>query len=465
MGSCCSRDNDKAPVIKGQNHQRQAHRENPPQSRHLNSPVLAQQSITSDGFLSCREEFSITDGSVYSVPCSPPGSPSRSSPHVKVTAQRHHVEIINSDMVHVSTKGGPSPVVQPSAASHLDESVEGDPSVASGQEDTNKVSTMGCGLLDVLTEMVSSDGGGATPQEDLPRNSKRKSNRKLLCAGSSLNRRDMSLSISEVSLCYEDVDGKNFKVRGLDYMKNRLKVHSERSIYRLISADMFSFDHKQDHIAQLVNLPEVPPPHHMTQDSFYPQLLIITLQLPTYAPSLWGGNGDGPGWSIVYYFQLSEDFNPDTFPNKKALGLFKRFVQNEKESDGTPTRDRFKLIPRAVNVAEWAEKGPLSTAEHKMLLNYNEKPILARPQQRYYSGHNYLEVDLDIHTYSYLARSALVGFMSRLSSVIWETCYVIQGNSADELPEQVLACARIYKTDFSKPRPFKSFVSKHQGPG
>jgi hypothetical protein len=42
----------------------------------------------------------------------------------------------------------------------------------------------------------------------------------------------------------------------------------------------------------------------------------------------------------VYYFQLSEDFHPETFPNKKALGLFKRFVQNEKEPDGTPTRDR-----------------------------------------------------------------------------------------------------------------------------
>jgi hypothetical protein len=96
------------------------------------------------------------------------------------------VQIIASDMVHVSNKGGPSPVVQPSAASHLDESVEGDPSVASGQEDTNKGSSMGCGLLDVLTEMVSSDGGTATPQEDLPRSSKRKSNRKLLSAGSSL---------------------------------------------------------------------------------------------------------------------------------------------------------------------------------------------------------------------------------------------------------------------------------------
>ena len=50
-----------------------------------------------------------------------------------------------------------------------------------------------------------------------------------------------------------------------------------------------------------------------------------------------------------------------------------------------------------------------------------------------------LKVDLDIHTYSYVAKTALVSFMTRLASVIWEVAFVIQGNAADELPEQVWA--------------------------
>ncbi len=48
--------------------------------------------------------------------------------------------------------------------------------------------------------------------------------------------------------------------------------------------------------------------------------------------------------------------------NQAALALVQRFMHNKREFDGTPTRDRFKLIPRIVNVAEWAEKGPLSGA-------------------------------------------------------------------------------------------------------
>jgi hypothetical protein len=41
-----------------------------------------------------------------------------------------------------------------------------------------------------------------------------------------------------------------------------------------------------------------------------------------------------------------EDFDPDKFENKAALGLLQRFVSNGRESDGSPTRDRLKLIVR-----------------------------------------------------------------------------------------------------------------------
>lgn len=47
---------------------------------------------------------------------------------------------------------------------------------------------------------------------------------------------------------------------------------------------------------------------------------------------------------------------------------------------------RLKLIPRIVNVDEWVAKGPLSHGEHKLLVTYNDKPILTRPQVCWKAG-------------------------------------------------------------------------------
>ena len=55
---------------------------------------------------------------------------------------------------------------------------------------------------------------------------------------------------------------------------------------------------------------------------------------------------------------------------------------------------RFKIIPRAVNVDEWAVKAPLSAAEHKLLSTYNEKPVLSRPQHSFIHTDTYFEVRL-----------------------------------------------------------------------
>ncbi len=48
----------------------------------------------------------------------------------------------------------------------------------------------------------------------------------------------------------------------------------------------------------------------------------------------------------------------------------------------TPTRERLKLIPRVANADAWAREAPLSAAERRLLLNYNDKPLLTRPQHK-----------------------------------------------------------------------------------
>jgi hypothetical protein len=43
------------------------------------------------------------------------------------------------------------------------------------------------------------------------------------------------------------------------------------------------------------------------------------------------------------------------------------------------------------------------------------------------AGPNYLEIDLDVHNYAFIARKAFHGFIHRLAPVIFENAFVVQG--------------------------------------
>ena len=122
------------------------------------------------------------------------------------------------------------------------------------------------------------------------------------------------------------------------------------------------------------------------------------------------------------------------------------------------------------------------------------------------AGRTYLEIDMDVHNYAYLARKVFHGFTQRLHAAVFENAFVVQGgwpagwggagrgmgagvgeapgtrtrpaagagargishpgphslaahptragNRPEELPEQVLAAARVYRADLSRAKPF-----------
>lgn len=115
--------------------------------------------------------------------------------------------------------------------------------------------------------------------------------------------------------------------------------------------------------------------------------------------------------SIIMATYISASALRDSSPNSE-ISLPPAYLSGMLCRD--KTRDRLKLIARVVNVEQWAKEGPLSGYEHSLLNNYNDKPILTRPQQQFFSGESYLEVDLDVHTYAWLARKAFANFIPRL---------------------------------------------------
>lgn len=265
--------------------------------------------------------------------------------------------------------------------------------------------------------------------------------------GSTLRRSD-----EHVMNSYHNLDATEVKCRiGPDYARNGKKDFSLPSLYKLETVDLYQCSSKVSHIGRFLKFPWA----RRDEISRYgiPATFVVNCKIPDYSPSYFGRATDGVGWNIVFVFTLTdesrEELSSPDGPSSASLRLLKDFVNAEPDS---PLRKRFKGIARLVNIDEV----DLPRIAKKLVASNNGKPFMIITSFDAFEGTDgdgngaYFEVDVDLHRFGYISLTGLDALKSRVKELVFDFCFVLQGETDEELPERILGGAVLSKLNVTE---------------
>lgn len=223
-----------------------------------------------------------------------------------------------------------------------------------------------------------------------------------------------ALSDKVTAHCWSQPDATTFKVRGPNYLTDKIKVNSKEGAYKLVGVDLFQTENRvenvckrPDNFVQLL---------HSTYRDKAPFILCLNFILP------WGN-------FIAYWTPQHE--GPSPLVGDPVLD---RAITNFINGDDEYRSSRWKFIPRMIE------------GNFIVKRTVGETPAIIGKKltHNFYKGNNYLEIQCDV-TSSSIARGILAMVHTYTKSVVIDLVFMLEPQATEELPERILGGVRFHK--------------------
>ncbi|XP_010689525.2 protein ENHANCED DISEASE RESISTANCE 2-like isoform X1 [Beta vulgaris subsp. vulgaris] len=217
-----------------------------------------------------------------------------------------------------------------------------------------------------------------------------------------------------VASSWTTTDPSTFLIRGKTYLMDSQKIKANHTLMKMVAADWITSDRREDDLGGR--------PGSIVQNyaakggsEFF---FIVNIQVP-----------GSKTYNLALYYMTS---------NLEDAPLLQNFV----DRDDAYRNSRFKLIP-------YISKGPWIVKQ-----SVGKKACLAGQalEINYFCGENYIELGIDIGS-STVARGVVSLVLGYLNNLVIEMAFLIQANTEEELPEQLLGTCRLNHLDASKAVP------------
>jgi hypothetical protein len=255
-----------------------------------------------------------------------------------------------------------------------------------------------------------------------------------------------------------------FEVRSHGYLTTKKKIPCPGELYECIAVDCFVSNSRVPEIAPRVRFGKEFTTNwkDMKKTWISPDIFVISLSIPTEAPTFGKSTDDGPGATFIGYYKMKEEtrtilrritavgYDPITETSDiveeevdvqkritNGVRLWEKFCQ---VAPFDPTfQARFKLIPMG-NLEELGCPSYIS--------KYSGKPVLIKRNQVTgffydYPTLNCMEFDISLHPFPYLFKQGVAYLKDHFERTVWTLGFVIEGRSDDELPEVVIGTMKV----------------------